>query len=89
MRHARDGLGRRLTPDGEEGVENKQEDCGDYTTGFGLEIGARCGQDGHGTCLTNRTEEHQLPSAELFNGKDSHPGCHEVFGTVASCQKTA
>lgn len=76
--------------DGEECVEDKEED-GLPDTGLGIVqlsdtvVCAR--KDSHRYGHTRSTEQHEWATADLFDDEDRYERSHEVFGSIASCEK--
>ena len=77
--------------DGEEGVEDEQEHGRHDTRAGAADVFQRGpvddGQDHHGDGHAGRTEQHELPAAELLDGEDGDPRGGEVLGAVEGGQQ--
>lgn len=75
--------------DRKETVKHKQKDCScnscRYMSRIRVGNGSRPGQNCHGACLANCSEEHELSSTNSLDGEDGDQGGEEVLGAVECC----
>lgn len=74
--------------DREEGVEDKEEHNDSNLAGLVILVRGDSSQDGHGQCLTDGAEQHELTAADALDKPDSGPRGKEIFGTVESGEET-